>query len=156
VLNRLAALGRADRDRLDAELGRDPTAAGERQHAAALAARPLPAAKEEAFTVLTEQAELTNDLARAVAGGFWQRGQEELCRPWAERYFAALPGIWATRGPAVAAQITRLLYPRLDEPGTIVRTDAFLAAPDLPAGCRRLVLEQRDDVARALRVMAAG
>jgi aminopeptidase N len=156
VLHRLAALGRAGRDRLDAELRRDPTAAGEREHAAALSARPLFEAKEAAFAVLTEPAELTNDLARAVAGGFWQRGQEELCRPWAERYFAALPGIWTTRGPAVAAQITRLLYPHLDEAATLTRTDAFLAEADLAAGCRRIVLEQRDDVARALRAIAAG
>jgi aminopeptidase N len=74
------------------------------------------------------------------------------------RYFAALPGIWRTRGPAVAGQITRLLYPHLDEPETLARTDAFLAADlpaDLPAGCRRLVLEERDNTARALRAMAA-
>ena len=155
VLRRLAALGRAGSDRLDAELQRDPTAAGQREHAAALAARPLPEAKEAAFAALTEQAELTNDLARAIAGGFWQRGQEDLLRPWVARYFAALPGIWSARGPAVAGQLTRLLYPKLDEPATLEQTDAFLAAPDVPPGCRRLVLEQRDDVARALRAIAA-
>ena len=155
VLRRLAALGRADADRLDAELHEDSTAAGERQHAAALAARPLAAAKEQAFAVLTEQADLSNDLARAVAGGFWQYGQEELLRPWAERYFAALPEIWASRGPAVALQITRLLYPQLDEPETVTLTDGFLAAAEMPAGCRRVVLERRDETARALRAMAA-
>jgi aminopeptidase N len=154
VLRRLAALGRADADRLDAELREDPTAAGERQHAAALAARPLAAAKEQAFAVLTEQAELSNDLARAVAGGFWQYGQEGLLRPWAERYFAVLPEIWASRGPAVALQITQLLYPQLDEPETLTLTDAFLAAK-IPAGCRRVVLERRDETARALRAIAA-
>jgi aminopeptidase N len=155
VLRRLAALGRVDADRLDAELRRDVTAAGERQHAAALAARPRPAAKEAAFAVLTDDPELTNDLARAVAGGFWQYGQEELARPWAQRYFAALPALWTSRGPAMAQQITRLLYPRLDEPGTLALTDAFLADPDLPPGCRRIVLERRDDIARALRAIAA-
>ena len=155
VLRRLAALGRADVNRLDAELREDATAAGERQHAAALAARPLAAAKEQAFAMLTEQAELSNDLARAAAGGFWQYGQEDLLRPWAARYFAALPGIWASRGPAVALQITRLLYPQLDEPETLILTDNFLAAADMPAGCRRTVLERRDDTARALRAIAA-
>jgi len=155
VLRRLAALGRADADRLDAELREDPTAAGQRQHAAALAARPLAAAKEQAFAVLTEQAELSNDLARAVAGGFWQYGQEELLRPWAERYFTALPEIWASRGPAVALQITRLLYPQLDEPETLTLADGFLAAAEIPAGCRRVVLECRDETARALRAIAA-
>jgi aminopeptidase N len=155
VLRRLAALGRADVDRLDAELREDATAAGERQHAAALAARPLAVAKEQAFAMLTEQAELSNDLARAVATGFWQYGQEDLLRPWVTRYFAALPGMWASRGPAVALQITRLLYPQLDESETLTRTDEFLAAADLPAGCRRTVLERRDDTARALRAIAA-
>ena len=105
--------------------------------------------------MLTEQAELSNDLARAVAGGFWQHGQEELLRPWAKRYFAALPEIWASRGPAVALQITRLLYPQLDEPETVTLTDGFLAAAEMPAGCRRVVLERRDETARALRAMAA-
>ncbi|HST64035.1 MAG TPA: ERAP1-like C-terminal domain-containing protein, partial [Mycobacteriales bacterium] len=156
AVRRLAALGRLGAEELAAELRQDPTAAGEREHAAALAAQPLAAAKEAAFAVLTEQAELTNDQARAVAGGFWQRGQESLLRPWVQRYFAALPGIWAGRGPAVATQLTRLLYPRLDEEATLAATDAFLADPAVPAGCRRLVLEQRDDVARALRAVAAG
>jgi aminopeptidase N len=55
----------------------------------------------------------------------------------------------------VAAQITRLLYPQLDEQATLDATDAFLADPDVPPGCRRLVLEQRDDVARTLRAIAA-
>jgi aminopeptidase N len=155
VLRRLAALGRADADRLDAELREDPTAAGERQHAAALAARPLATAKEQAFDELTGDAELTNDLARAVAGGFWQHGQEDLARPWATRYFAALPGIWASRGPALAQQITQLLYPRLDEPETLALTDEFLARADVPPGCRRIVVECGDDIARALRAIEA-
>ena len=107
------------------------------QHAAALAARPLPAAKEQAFALLTEQAELTNDLARAVAAGFWQRGQEDLLRPWAGALLRRAAGDLGEPGAGGRPQITRLLYPRLDEPGTLVRTDAFLAATDMPAGCRR-------------------
>ena len=59
------------------------------------------------------------------------------------------------RSPAIAQQVTRLLYPALDEAATLELTDAFLEKPDLPAGCRRLVLEQRDDVARAIRAATA-
>ena len=41
------------------------------------------------------------------------------------------------------------------EPATLEATDAFVAAhPDLPRGARRLVLEGRDGVARALRCQA--
>jgi aminopeptidase N len=156
VLNRLAALGRVSAAELDEELrDRDPTAAGERQHASCAAALPHQAAKQAAFTTLTEREDLGNDLARAIAGGFWQRGQEDLCRPWAQRYFDALPAVWASRSPAIAQQVTRLLYPALDEVATLELTDAFLEKPDLPAGCRRLVLEQRDDVARAIRAATA-
>jgi aminopeptidase N len=45
------------------------------------------------------------------------------------------------------------LYPTyLAGPDLIARTDTFLdGAPDLPAGARRLVLEARDGVSRALR-----
>src|SRR5829696_8857068 len=156
VLHRLAALGRVSAAELDEELrDRDPTAGGERQHASCSAALPQEEAKQAAFTALTEREDLGNDLARAIAGGFWQRGQEDLCRPWAQRYFDALPAIWASRSPAIAQQVTRLLYPALDEPATLELTDAFLEKPDLPAGCRRLVLEQRDDVARAIRAATA-
>lgn len=156
IVRRLAALGRADTDRLDAELARDRTAAGERQHAAAVTAIPDAEVKQRAFASLTEQDELANDLVRAVADAFWQRGQEELCRPWVPRYFAALPALWAGRGPEVSRAVTQLLYPRLDEPEVLASTDEFLRQPDLPAGCRRLVLEQRDDLARAVRAASAG
>jgi aminopeptidase N len=157
VLQRLAALGRVTQDELDTELReKDPTAGGERMHASASAALPTDEAKAAAFTALTEREDLGNDLARAIAGGFWARGQEELARPWAQRYFDALPDVWASRSPAIAQQITRLLYPALDEPATLALTDAFLEKPELPAGCRRLVLEQRDDVARAIRAATAG
>jgi aminopeptidase N len=155
VLTRLAALGRAGDGQLADELRRDPTAAGERRHATARAARPTSAAKEEAFTALTGPGELTNDLARAIAAGFWQRGQEDLLRPYAARYFAALPGLWATRGPAIATQVTRGLYPTLDEPATLHLTDTFLATTDVPPTCRRIVLEERDAVERALACLAA-
>jgi len=156
VLNRLAALGRVSAAELEEELrDRDPTAAGERQHASCSAALPHQAAKQAAFSTLTQREDLGNDLARAIAGGFWQRGQEDLCRPWAQRYFDALPAVWASRSPAIAQQVTRLLYPALDEAATLELTDAFLEKPDLPAGCRRLVLEQRDDIARAIRAATA-
>jgi aminopeptidase N len=40
-------------------------------------------------------------------------------------------------------------------PDTVAAADAFLAAPDLPSGLRRLVLEGRADVLRAERVREA-
>jgi aminopeptidase N len=71
-------------------------------------------------------------------------------------YFEALDRIWAKRTIENAATIVVDGFPRLlvDE-DTLARADAWLAGEHAPA-LRRLVLEGRDDLARALRARAAG
>ncbi len=55
----------------------------------------------------------------------------------------------------MAQSIVVGLYPGLLVSQDVVdRTDAYLAARDVPAALRRLLLEGRDGVARALRARA--
>jgi aminopeptidase N len=59
--------------------------------------------------------------------------------------------VWEARTPELARSAARLLFP-----STVVTADVLaevdrLLARTLPAGLRRVVLEQRDDLARALR-----
>jgi len=42
-------------------------------------------------------------------------------------------------------------YPQEVSPAVIAATDEFLAADDIPAALRRLVIENKDGVRRALR-----
>ncbi len=156
LLGRLAVLGGADEARVAAELDRDRTASGEQHAAHALAARPDPAGKRAAWAELLGDGELSNGRARALASGFWQPGQDVLLRPYAARWAAEVPGLFARRTPQLATAVARLLFPStLVEPATLDATD--LAATDLaatgdpPAGLRRVLLEERDDLRRALR-----
>ncbi|MER5932347.1 aminopeptidase N [Streptomyces sp. NPDC002054] len=155
-LERLAATGRADEPEIAAELERDATAAGERHAATARAARPTAAAKAEAWASVVESADLPNAVQEAVIGGFVQTDQRELLAPYAEKYFAAVKGIWDTRSHEIAQQIAVGLYPSLlVSQDTLDATDAWLASAEPNAALRRLVSESRAGIERALRAQAA-
>jgi aminopeptidase N len=155
LLRRLAALGLAGEDAIDAELQRDATAAGQRHAAAARASRPSREAKAEAWRAAVEQDDLPNALQSAVIGGFVQAEQQDLLRDWIEPYFAAVGEVWRTRTAEMAQNVVVGLYPAVVvDQAVIDRTDAYLAAEDPPPALRRLLLEGRDGVARALRARA--
>jgi aminopeptidase N len=154
LLNQLVITGKAGDDEIAAELALDNTATGERNAAAARAARPTAAAKAEAWRAVVESEELPNAMQAAVIGGFQQPEHVDLLRPYVDRYFDVVVDVWRTRTHEMAQGIVEGLYPVfVVEQETIDRTDAFLRRTDLdvPAALRRLLLEGRDGVARALR-----
>jgi aminopeptidase N len=152
LLKRLVVLGEAGDSEIDAELARDRTAAGERHAAGARAARPTAEAKAEAWRLAVEDETLPNALQAAVIGGFWQPEQTALLADYVEPYFACLADVWAHRTAEMAQHIVVGLYPTLlVSPKVVERTDAYLAEADPPPALRRLLLESRDGVARALR-----
>jgi aminopeptidase N len=157
IVTALAAAGEIDADGpatpfIDAEVQRDPTAAGKRYGAQAAAARPQAAVKESAWTTVIEDDALANITARSVIAGFVQPGQAELLKPFGARYFAAIRGVWERRSSEVAQTVVVGLYPSWDiSDDGIAAADAFLADPVLPAALRRLVLEGRAGIERSLR-----
>ncbi|MCV6985652.1 aminopeptidase N [Mycobacterium shinjukuense] len=159
IVTALATAGAVDADgpdtpRIDAEVRRDPTAAGQRHGAQASAARPQFAVKDKAFTTVVEDDTLANAVGRAIIAGIAAPGQGELLKPFTARYFEAIPGVWARRSSEVAQSVVVGLYPSWDisEEG-IAAADAFLAAPEsaVPPPLRRLVLEGQAGVQRALK-----
>jgi aminopeptidase N len=161
----LAAHGMANEADLDAELARDTTASGRAGHATALAARPDAAVKAAAWDAAVWGMELSNQLLSATIAGF-NTGAEELLDPFVEPYFSCLETVWAERSIEIASRIVRGLYPasrdlaRADgspeEHPVIVRTDAWLAAhPDAPRALRRIIIEQRSHLHRALTAQSA-
>ncbi|GAA4919843.1 aminopeptidase N [Streptomyces coeruleoprunus] len=152
-LEPLAAHGRADESVLAAELARDDTASGKRHQVRCLAARPSAAVKAQAWAQVVESDRLSNALVEATIAGFVQPSQRELVAPYAEKYFAAIERVWAERSIQIGMDVVRGLFPALqDRAETLEATDAWLAAhEDAPPALRRLVLESRDDLARALR-----
>jgi aminopeptidase N len=152
-LEPLATHGRADEDRIGAELARDDTATGKRHQVRCLAARPSEAVKAQAWAQVVESDQLSNALVEATIAGFTRPSQRELIAPYAEKYFAVIERIWAERSIQIGMDVVRGLFPGLqDRPETLAATDAWLAEhADAAPALRRLVLEARDDLARALR-----
>ncbi|ASN52143.1 aminopeptidase N [Sinomonas sp. R1AF57] len=153
----LAAGGAIGQERIDEELARDNTSTGQCAAALAMAARPTREAKEETWEAVVVRGDLSNAMQQAAINGFVRAHDAGLLAPFTERYFEAVPGIVAERTHALAQQIVVGLYPaRQTTPETLERTDAFLASlRDDQAALRRMMLENRDGVARALRAQAA-
>lgn len=157
IVTALATAGDIDADGpatpfIDAEVQRDPTAAGKRHGAQAATARPQLQVKEEAWTRVVEDDTLANITARAIIAGIAPPAQHELLKPFTARYFEAISGVWARRSSEVAQTVVVGLYPHWDisEDG-IAAADEFLSDPEVPAAQRRLVLEGQAGVKRSLR-----
>ncbi|MFE3017545.1 aminopeptidase N [Streptomyces sp. NPDC059256] len=155
-LEPLAAEGVADESVIAAELARDDTASGKRHEVRCLTARPSAEAKAAAWEQMVESDTLSNALVIATISGFAQAGQRELLAPYTAKYFEVIERVWQERSIQIGMDVVRGLFPSLqDAEGTLAATDAWLAAhEDAPAALRRLVLEARDDLARAARAQA--
>ena len=149
--------GRMGQEQIDAELERDNTSSGQNAAALATAAIPTAEAKAAAWESIVVKGDVSNALQGSAVAGFTRVLDTALLEPYAEKYFAAVPGIVAERTFALAQQIVVGLYPaQLTTQATVDRTDEFLASlPEDSAALRRMMLENRDGVARALRARAA-
>ena len=155
LLRRLVVVGRVGEPAVDAELQRDPTAAGERHAASCRAAVPSAPAKARAWASVVDSDDLPNAVQAAVIGGFAQSEQTDLLQEWVEPYFQAVGRIWSSRTAEMAQNIVVGLYPTLLVSSAVVeRTDAYLAGGQVPPALERLLLESRDGVVRALRARA--
>lgn len=141
---------------INAELARDDTASGKRHQVRCLASHPSAAVKAQAWAAVVESDALSNALVEATIAGFGQSSQRELLAPYAARYFDAIERVWAERSIQIGMSVVKGLFPALqDDPATLAATDAWLKAhADAAPALRRLVLEARDDLARALRAQA--
>ncbi|KAA0022896.1 aminopeptidase N [Antrihabitans cavernicola] len=155
----LAAAGEIDADGIetpfiDAEVAKDPTAAGKRQGAAAATARPQAAVKEQAWNSVVNDDSIPNITARAIIGGFAPQGQGELLAPYLAKYFVDVPGVWERRSSEVAQTVVIGLYPSWAiSDDAVAAADEFLAA-ERPPALRRLVIEGRAGIVRSLAARA--
>ena len=151
LLHRLGSQGAAGPAEIDAELRRDSTDAGERRAATCQAAIPEPEAKEAAWQAIVSGT-LPNAAFRATLSGFNDPDQADLLAPYATRYFDVVGEIWQNWSSDMAQWFTTNAYPltQISE-HTVSLTDAYIDRADPPAGLRRLLLENRDSIQRALR-----
>ncbi|MFJ9036395.1 aminopeptidase N [Streptomyces sp. NPDC102406] len=159
ILGRLSVLGAVDDAVIEAELAHDPSATGQEGAARCRAALPDPQAKEAAWTALftgDPGTELSNYLFIATAQGFWQPEQSDLLRHYVPRWFTDATALAERRGPAIASAAGRHAFPAhaVDE-DTLRLGRACLAEGTPTPALRRKLIDQLDDLARALQVRAA-
>ncbi|WP_435745727.1 aminopeptidase N [Nocardioides sp. SYSU DS0663] len=153
LLVRLAALGATDVAELDAALAAAPTAQATVEHTRARAALPDAEAKAWAWSRFTGEVDVPNYELEAAGLGMWQRGQEELTRPYVDRYFAELPATAGVRSGWVLAEGAEAFFPATAmERRTVEQAHRLLADPDLDASLRRRLGDATDHLERMVRV----
>ncbi|WP_405505228.1 aminopeptidase N [Streptomyces purpurascens] len=153
VLARLAVLGATDEAAIAAELERDPSASGQEGAARCRAALPDPEAKDSAWQAMFGSDDLSNYLFTATAAGFWQPEQADLVRAYVPRYYTDAVAVADRRGPAIATVVGRSAFPAhaVDAEHLRLGEECLRDAGPVPA-LRRKLVDQLDDLARALRV----
>ncbi|MEU9595170.1 aminopeptidase N [Streptomyces sp. NPDC048193] len=153
ILTRLAVLGATDETAIAAELERDPSATGQEGAARCRAALPDPEAKSRAWAAMFASDDLSNYLFTATAQGFWQPEQADLVAGYVPRYYAEAVAVADRRGPAIADAAGRWAFPvhAVDADTLRLGQECLATADPIPA-LRRKLVDQLDDLARALRV----
>jgi aminopeptidase N len=153
ILGRLAVLGATDEAAIAAELDRDPSATGQEGAARCRAALPDEAAKAKAWEAMFAGDDLSNYLFTATAQGFWQPEQADLVRPYVPRFYEDAVAVAARRGPAIADAAGRWAFPaHAVDAETLALGERCLRDADPIPALRRKLVDQLDDLARALRV----
>ncbi|MHC0433808.1 aminopeptidase N [Streptomyces sp. O3] len=156
ILGRLAVLGAIDDAVIEAELLQDPSATGQEGAARCRAALPDPEAKRQAWQRMFAADELSNYLFTATAQGFWQPEQLDLVSDYIPRFYEDAVTVAARRGPAIADAAGRWAFPAAAvTPETLRLGETCLAQADPSPSLRRKLIDQLDDLARALRVRDA-
>ena len=153
LLARVAG-GRAGATAIDAALGADATASGQRAAAAARAAIPTLEGKTEAWRAMVVEEGMPNAILENALVGFTRVPDRSLLVRWVEPYFDAIAHVWSTRGNDMAQDVVVGLYPTQlaasTEIDVLARTDEYLEGlGEEHPGLRRMLLECRDGVRRA-------
>ncbi|MEV0803864.1 aminopeptidase N [Kribbella sp. NPDC050281] len=153
----LARLGRIDAAEIDDELTRDTTITGGERAAQARAARPTAEAKEEAWRIAVESGDTPNETQFRTILGFQQPGQEDLLRPYVEKYLSAAKDVYTRLGSSMGENVLVYLSPRhLPEQSTLDALTGWLSAESssVDAPTLRYVTEAQADLTRAIAAQA--
>jgi len=151
ALSERSAITKAE---LDAELEQDNTTSGNCFYETAVAASPTVEAKDYAWNKIVTE-DIQTSVRSALVLGFQRPIQRVLLADYVDRYFDSIISVWESKSYEGAAKIVSGLYPTwVLSQSTIDKTELWLSTTgkDSPAVLRKLVVEARDGLARALKV----
>ena len=138
---------------VDSELAKDNTANGQRYAAFARAAFADSSTKAKAFNAVIHD-NLSNHIQVQTIRGFQRPTQRELLTPFVEQYFAEVLTVWKSQTYEIASKFATGLYPTyVITQQTLDQTEKWLitVGKDAPSGLVRIMSENRDAMARALK-----
>ena len=157
IITTLARLGAIGEDDIVAEAERDQTIAGAEFAAGAASALKQPEAKEAAWELATNDADVPNGTHSKITMQFWQYGQEELLAGYADRYLTLVEaisnkdGIWAKRGHATIEKALTFLWPApLADQAFLDRLETWMSERELSPSVVRTLSQRREASERAL------
>jgi aminopeptidase N len=153
LLRRLVVMGKRDLAAIEEELTRDDTAMGREHAAGAKAAIPTLEAKQIAWTLVTTNESLPNSEIHSALGGLSYIDHAEIMKNFVDKYFDSVATLWNSRTHEIGQSLVTGLFPSSNITKEVIeKSDKFLAeSKDLAVGARRIIIEQRDALARALR-----
>ena len=153
LLRRLVVMGKRDLEAIEEELKRDDTAMGREHAAGAKAAIPTLEAKQIAWTLVTTNESLPNSEIHSALGGLSYIDHAEIMKNFIDKYFESVATLWNSRTHEIGQSLVTGLFPISNITQEVIeKSDKFLAEnKELAVGARRIIIEQRDALARALR-----
>ncbi|GGM48671.1 aminopeptidase N [Microbacterium saperdae] len=153
MLTALVTTGHATTEDIEAEEARDDTGNGRTAARRARASRPDPLVRSAAWDAAWDDLALSNDHLDAEIAGFRAGGRRDLIEPFDATYFERIGAAWSSRSIELARRLVIGLFPATD---SLSLVDTWLTENTAaPAALRRIVIEQRDHLARELRVRGA-
>ncbi|WP_416446316.1 ERAP1-like C-terminal domain-containing protein [Leucobacter sp. HNU] len=157
LLTALVATGHAGEAEIATQLASDDTGSGRTWAVRARASVPDAAVRVAAWERAWTDLELSNEHLDATIAGARAGGRDDLLGDLPtdseNGYFARILPAWRTRSIEIAKRLVLGLFPETIDTADV---DAWLDAnTEAPASLRRLVIEQRDRLARRIRVRAA-
>ncbi|MCF2706382.1 aminopeptidase N [Arcanobacterium haemolyticum] len=149
----LAATGHMSVEAIHAEALSDNTASGKTNELLALSSLPERAVREAAWERAWNDESLSNEHLSAVIEGVKAGGRRDLIASLDNSYFERITEVWSSKSIEMARRLVRDAFPASE---TTDLVDTWLENhPKAPGALRRLVIEQRDNLARDIRVRAS-
>jgi aminopeptidase N len=114
---------------------------------------PSKSDKTKAWVEVSTNTDLTNSEIHAYLAGFHQVDHLSVLKDFVDIYFDSVPQLWSARTHEIGQSLVTGLFPvAVVAQSVIDKADEFISNnPDLAVGARRIIVEQRDSLARALR-----
>ena len=147
LLTALTRGGVAGDSQITALEAQDPTMTGHQKAAAARAAVPDPAVKEQVWEAVLHDRSIANDTRWAMVSGFWTqaRVRPELYARFVPDYFAQLASVWADNTFHTAEDLVTLLFPSL--------IAGYATGVDVAGAGRTWIAEHTDASAALVRLL---